>query len=143
LAAIAVEVATDRVLNYQPVDAGAVFLFVQRLQVPTLRLRGPGVSGGGAWVNAGLYDAKRLILFAAADQVEARGLAALAPGVDTEGALASLGQVAKGSAMLRDVQALLDQVAAGALTTEQAWAAIDQRIDYNLARLRPLVGPGA
>ncbi len=134
LAAIAAEMATDRVYREDAQDAGQVYVFISQLERAINQIR----TADAVWSHADLFDAKRIIVIAAGDRVKSRVLSRLTS-FGLGDALKSLSQGAKGVAMLLDVRELLAAVRAGETTLDEAWAAVDGRVKRNKARLTRLV----
>ena len=137
LAAVAIEIATDRIYREDPGDAAAAWLFIAQLEFAIGQIR----AASGMWSNADMFDAKRIVILAAGERAKDRAKGLLAS-LGLGDALKSVARGAKAIAMLRDVTAIIEDIQAEKLTVDEAWAGIEARNERNKARLRPLVAPG-
>ena len=133
-AVIACELAVDRVFRGDAEDAPSVLFFCQRLDNAMADIR----KAKGLWVNADLFDAKRLVVIAAGEQGKKRAISLLA-NLGFRDALKGLAKGLKAVAMLRDVSYIVDAIQNDRLTTKEAWAGIEGRMKRNMNRLKPLV----
>ena len=135
LAAIAIETAVERVFREDPQDAKAVWFFAGDLQAAVASFK----AAGGWWSETEIYDAKRLIVIAAAGQVKAGARSRLFT-LGFGDALKRLSRGARAVIMVGDLREIVEAMQANTLTKAEAMLIINERIDKALARLPPLGG---
>ena len=129
------EVATDGVLYESPEDAVVVDSLIARLADRIEAIR----ASDGAWVHAERFDSVRSLARQTSSRILDRVLSFFAIGFNYESALGLTAKAGKAGALVRDLRAMYARHEAGEVSDEQVWAAIDKRMAWNRARLKPFV----
>ncbi len=132
---VVAEVATDGVLFESPEDAVVVDSLVARLAERIEAIR----ASDGGWVHAERFDSLRSLARRTSSRIRDRILSFFGIGFNFQSALGLAAKAGKAGALARDLRAMYARHGAGEVTDEQVWAAIDKRMAWNRARLKPFL----
>ena len=132
---IVAELATDYAIYSKPMRAPAVQRLVLRIYKRVEDIIG---SKEVHWIHTDRYISARSFTLDIVREAKTMLPKLVIPGFTLRKALKLSDRLAKGAALAMDIREMRDEVAGGLLTEGEMLAAMLDRVDWNLARLKPL-----
>ncbi len=135
--AIASELMADRVTRSTPLDAPIALASLTRLEATLQQVLN---QTSGLWVEADMFDVKRIIVLSFEQTLRPRVTQYLAGGFGITEIREVLSKIAKGDVMLKDLRRMFSDMHSGVISREVVWQAILNRIAKNRGRLQLIAG---
>lgn len=131
------ELGADRVLRFDPADGPAVDAAIAGFE---RRIRAIREARSSLWLNAEMYEVKRLFALAAEARLRGRIADVLADGVaDLSNLRRAADALGKAGAIFADVDHAFERLHAGEIAPGRVWDACLGRIAWNRERIAGLV----